>query len=222
MYLCNNTIVFTAVEILVDHREAASGVLEYLTKAPDLRVCVRRLHTGDYIVDGAAVFERKSASDFAKSLIDGRLFAQAQRLTKRFERAAFILEGSASGWEELGVRREALQGALVTLSLIFGLPVFRTRDAAETTHLLLYTGRQLARLQRADPLPYHLSNKAKRRRTRQLRILQALPGVGRDRAKHLLDYFGSVQACLTAPIADLRQVPGIGRKTAEAIRDLVG
>ncbi|MBV9488902.1 MAG: nuclease [Verrucomicrobia bacterium] len=212
--------MFAAVKILVDDREPALGVLEYLKDVPNLQVCVQRLHTGDFVVDGAVVFERKSASDFAKSLIDGRLFTQAQRLTKQSERAGFVLEGGPSDWEALGVRREALQGALITLSLIFGLPVFRTRDAAETAHLLLYAGRQLARLKRADPLPYRL-NKAKRKRTRQLRILQALPGIGGDRARNLLDHFGSVQACLTAPIAELCRVQGVGLKTAKAIRDLV-
>ena len=209
------------VTILVDDREKASGILEHLEAVADARVCVQRLPTGDYIVDGALVFERKSATDFAKSLIDGRLFAQAQRLTKQFASAAFILEGSPAAWEKLGVRREALQGALVSLTLIFGLPVFRTRNAAETAHVLLYAGRQLARLRRAEPLPCRL-NKTKGKRARQLRILQALPGIGSDRAKHLLDHFGSVQACVSASIAELRQVAGIGAKTAKAIRALVG
>ena len=209
------------MEILVDDREAASGVLEYLDTVPGLRVCVQRLHTGDYVVAGAAIFERKSACDFAGSLIDGRLFAQASRLARQPQRAAFILEGLPSAWETLGVPREALQGALVSLALIFDLPVLRTRNVEETAHVLLYAARQLARLQRADPLPYRL-NKAKRRRTRQLRILQSLPGIGSDRAKHLLDHFGNVQACFTASAKDLCRVPGIGLKTATAIRDLLG
>ncbi|MBV8899361.1 MAG: nuclease [Verrucomicrobia bacterium] len=210
-----------AIEIVVDDRETASGMMEYLYQVPDLHVCVQRLHTGDYVVDGAAIFERKSACDFASSLIDGRLFAQASRLAQQPQRAAFILEGPASAWESLGVRREALQGALVSLTLIFDLPVLRTRDVEETAHVLLYAARQLARLQRADPLPYRL-NKAKRRRTRQLRILQSLPGIGSDRAKRLLDHFGNVQACFTASTKELSQVPGIGLKTAATIRDLLG
>jgi ERCC4-type nuclease len=154
-------------------------------------------------------------------LIDGRLFAQASRLARQPEKAAFILEGPASAWEALGVRREALQGALVSLTLVFDLPVLRTRNPEETARLLLYSAHQLARLQRADPLPYRL-NKAKRRRTRQLRILQSLPGVGSDRAKRLLDHFGNVQACFTASADDLCRVPGIGLKTAAAIRNVVG
>jgi DNA excision repair protein ERCC-4 len=213
--------VIDAIEIVVDDREAASGIMEYFYQVPDLHVCVQRLHTGDYVVDGAAIFERKSACDFAGSLIDGRLFTQASRLAKQPQRAAFILEGPASAWEALGVRREALQGALVSLTLIFDLPVLRTRDVEETAHVLLYAARQLARLQRADPLPYRL-NKAKRRRTRQLRILQSLPGIGSDRAKRLLDHFGNVQACFTASAEDLHQVPGIGLKTAATIRDVLG
>ncbi|HEY0791328.1 MAG TPA: ERCC4 domain-containing protein [Chthoniobacterales bacterium] len=210
-----------AFEIVVDDREVAAGVLDHLQGAPDARVCVRRLRTGDYIVDGSAVFERKSASDFARSVIDGRLFSQAQRLTTQLARAAFILEDGPVTWEDLGVRREALQGALVSVNLIFGLPVLRTRDPAETAQVLLYAGRQLGRLRRAGPAPCRL-NKGKRKRTRQLRILQGLPGVGSDRAQCLLNHFGSVQACFVASIEDLRQVAGIGLKTAQSIRELVG
>jgi DNA excision repair protein ERCC-4 len=212
--------VIDAIDVVVDDRETASGIMEYLSRIPNLHVCVQRLHTGDFVIDGAAIFERKTACDFAGSLIDGRLFAQASRLASQPQRAAFILEGPASTWEALGVRREALQGALVSLTLIFDLPVLRTRDVEETAHVLLYAARQLARLQRADPLPYRL--KAKRRRTRQLRTLQTLPGIGSDRAKRLLDHFGNVQACFTASADELRQIPGIGLKTAAAIRDLIG
>ena len=62
----------------------------------------------------------------------------------------------------------------------------------------------------------------KRRRNRQLFILQGLPGVGSARAERLLDTFGSIQAVFSADVESLAGVEGIGRKTAETIRDLVG
>jgi DNA excision repair protein ERCC-4 len=207
------------IEIIADNREIKSGVPNHLSALPGVHLQLRNLPVGDYIVVGEAIFERKSASDFAASLIDQRLFSQARRLANQPLRAAFIIEGEGDQWSALGVRREPLQGALVTLTLIFDLPVFRSRNPMETAQLLFYTARQFARLQKDAP-PYRIY-KAKRKRTQQLRLLATLPAVGSDRAYRLLDYFGSVQACITATADELEKVPGIGPKTAAGIRDLV-
>jgi ERCC4-type nuclease len=59
--------------------------------------------------------------------------------------------------------------------------------------------------------------KAKRHSTRQRRVLQALPGVGPDRAKRLLAHFGSVRACLSADAEALAEIDGIGPATARRI-----
>ena len=39
--------------------------------------------------------------------------------------------------------REAIQGALINVSLILGIPVLRSRDAEESARIMLYAGRQL-------------------------------------------------------------------------------
>jgi len=208
-------------EIIGDHRESASGIFELLRNFPDVRLHVGHLPTGDYIVDHSVVFERKAAADFAASLIDTRLFSQAKRLADHALRPALIIEGGPSDWSNLGVRREALQGALLTLSLVFDLPVFRSWDTNETARLLVYAGRQFIRLRDGSGPCYRL-DKAKRKRTPQLRLLAMLPGVGTDRAVRLLHHFGSVRACLTASLDELQEVSTIGPKTAKAIHALVG
>jgi ERCC4-type nuclease len=114
-----------------------------LEKAPDVVVKIEHLSVGDYCVDGAVLIERKTASDFAQSLIDGRLFGQAGRISSSPLRPAYIIEGTSAEWAGLGVSREALQGALVTLMLIFDVPVFRSLDPAESARLIFYMGSQL-------------------------------------------------------------------------------
>jgi len=57
-------------------------------------------------------------------------------------------------------------------------------------------------------------------RTRQLFVLQGLPGVGPERAARLLDACGSVAGVFAADEAVLRRVPGIGARTAAAIYQL--
>jgi ERCC4-type nuclease len=208
-----------STEITADHRESKSGVCEYLSALADVRLRWENLSTGDYIVERLGIFERKTASDFAASLIDQRLFSQAKRLADLPLRAAFVIEGSSDEWSNLRVRREAVQGALLTLSLIFNLSVFRSRDPKETAQLLVYAGHQFARLR--EDVPRYRIYKAKRKWTQQIHLLATLPAVGPDRAYRLLDHFGSVQACITATARELEKVPGVGPKTAAAIRDLV-
>jgi ERCC4-type nuclease len=207
-------------EIVVDHREKASGVVERLMSCEGVSVVMRQLAVGDYCVDGTVLFERKGAADFAKSLVDGRLFRQASLMTLTEFRPAYLIEGSAAEWVSLGVKREAIQGALITLSLIFDIPVFRATDSGESATLLVFAGRQLARLK--DPnYSVFRHGKGKRRRTRQLQIVQSLPGVGPTRADRMLLRFGSVRACFEASMEELTEIDGFGPQRSKAICKLL-
>jgi DNA excision repair protein ERCC-4 len=208
------------VEIVADDRERPSGIVAELEKAGQAIVKIERLSVGDYCVDGAVLIERKTAMDFAQSLMEGRLFSQAARISSSPFRPAYIIEGTSAEWARLGVSRAALQGALVTLMVIFDIPVFRSSDVAESARLIYYIGSQLVRLRDPGHGAYRQA-KAKRKKTRQLRVLQSLPGVGADRAKKLLERFGTVRACFNASPAELTEVEGIGSKTATAIDQVV-
>lgn len=48
-----------------------------------------------------------------------------------------------------------------------------------------------------------------------------LPGIGPERARRLLKRFGSLERCLTASAKELAAVRGVGRGTAEQIREYV-
>lgn len=49
-------------------------------------------------------------------------------------------------------------------------------------------------------------------------ILDELPGIGSSRKTALLKKFGSVQQLRKASIEDIQQVPGFGKKSAEALK----
>jgi ERCC4-type nuclease len=208
------------LKIICDDRERGSAVIDELRKLPDTDVVVRRLLVGDYLIDGRVLVERKTVHDFAVSIMDGRLFQQATRLVRTMPgRVVVLLEGDRSVLSEPGLRRESVQGALVTLSVVLGIPVLRAVDAAETARILRYTTEQLRRaganqVRRAGYRP-------KRLRARQLFILQGLPGVGPERAARLLDACGSVAGVFAADEKTLGQVRGIGQHTAAAIHLLM-
>jgi ERCC4-type nuclease len=204
------------IHIIADDRECKSEVIASLSQIEDVDLNIRRLPIGDYKIDNRLIIERKTLKDFAISVIDGRLFKQTIRLANSNSKVVLILEGTASDTVELGVTREAMQGALITFSLILGIPVLRSKDPYETAQLIVYTARQIESIAR-DGMQRR-GYRPKNKRKRQLFILQGLPGVGPERAVRLLARFGSVEAVVSASIDDLQTVEGIGKNIAEKIR----
>ncbi len=208
------------VRIVADDRENAGGVIGVLQRHEDVALSVRRLRVGDFLVGECCIAERKTLADFAQSVIDARLFRQASAMVADGRRAVLVLEGTAADLASTGVRREALQGALITVSVFFGLAVLRSRDAEETARLLVYLGQQaLARAEGVHGRPGH---RPKGRRARQLYLLQGLPGIGPERAERLLARFGSVERTMAASAEELAALEGIGPRIAEHIRWCVG
>ena len=112
-----------------------------------------------------------------------------------------------------------MQGAMVSLALIYHLPVLRSIGPSETARLLVYAGRQTLRVGQTCFL--HPARRARTRRGRQLRVLRALPGVGPERATLLLETFGTVKAVIDANPDELERVAGIGPKTAAVIVEVL-
>ncbi|MGR9037271.1 MAG: ERCC4 domain-containing protein, partial [Gammaproteobacteria bacterium] len=70
------------------------------------------------------------------------MFEQGVRLAASPLHKAIILEGRAHDLAGSGMRREALQGALISLRLFLGIPLLRSVDAEESVRLMLYAARQ--------------------------------------------------------------------------------
>jgi DNA excision repair protein ERCC-4 len=207
------------INIIADDREHKSEVIESLIDIENVDVNIRRLSMGDYQVDNRLLVERKTLKDFAVSIIDGRLFKQMIRLANSNSKVILIIEGTASDTAELGMTREAMQGGLITVSLILGIPVLRSKNPSETAKLIVYAGRQIESMAMGGVQRHGYRPKTKRKR--QLFILQGLPGVGPERAGRLLARFGSVEAAISASSSELQTVDGIGKSVAEKIKWMV-
>ncbi|MBW2336968.1 MAG: nuclease [Deltaproteobacteria bacterium] len=204
------------INIIADDREHKSEVINSLMGIENVEVCIRRLAIGDYQVENRVIVERKTLKDFAVSIIDGRLFKQMIRLANSNSKAVLILEGTVSDTVEIGVTREAMQGALITVSLILGIPVLRSKDPSETARLMVYIGRQIESMAKGGIQRHGYRPKTKRKR--QLFILQGLPGVGPEKAERLLAVFGSVEAAISASSSELQSVDSIGKSIADKIK----
>jgi DNA excision repair protein ERCC-4 len=207
------------ISVQADDRETQGPVISLLRQSPDFHLTITRLKLGDYLVDGRFLFERKSLVDLAAAINDGLLFRQALRLAGTTFRPAIVLEGTSRDFEKSGMRWERVQGALVTVSLFFGVPLLRTRSPEETLRTMLFAARQ-AHTCAAGALPRH-GWRPRGKRARQLYILQGFPNIGPERARRLLARFGSVEAVVNARPETLRAVTGIGKQVAEQLRWVV-
>lgn len=204
------------IEILADDRELSGGVVDALRQRDEVSLAIERLPLGDYLIDGALLVERKTLGDLVASIKDGRLFGQGLRLAVSPLRKALILEGTSADLMGSKMRREAIQGALIAITLYLGIPLLRSRGPAETAQLMLFAARQ-GRSVAAGTAPR--PGRQPRGKSRiQSRVLQGLPGVGPQRARGLVERFGSLEGVMQADTEALASVRGIGRATAEAIR----
>lgn len=203
--------------VIADHREQRSACYQWLKNQPTLNVEIATLSVGDYEI-GSCVIERKTLRDFALSVIDGRLFSQMRRLLAK-KRPVLIIEGDPADMGQYGLSRNALQGALITLSVVYGIPVLYALDATESGQLMLYTAQQDYALRQG--ISARPGYGPKTRTKRQCYILQGLPHIGSQRAQCLLAHFGSVRAVLNASAKELQTVAGIGPKTAAMIEEIV-
>jgi len=203
-------------EILIDDREPKTGVVDALRRDPQVILRSQRLAVGDYLLDDALLFERKTLLDLTQSIKDGRLFRQGLRLASVSARGVIILEGSSRDLARSRMRREAIQGALMTLTLSFGLPLLRSGNPEETAALMLLAARQ-GRAQASGGLP-RPGRRPRGKPRIQSHVLQGLPRVGPRRAKRLIDQFGSVEGVMGATAEELAAVPGIGKGIADDIR----
>jgi len=183
------------INIIADDREPEM-MINALLANDKIRLIKQRLSVGDYQIDGGLLVERKTLQDLVDSIKDGRLFNQASRLASSPLQTLIILEGTTKNMQSK-MRREAIQGALITVSVYFGIPLLRSMHSEETIQLMLYTAQQGKKAN----VQSGLQRKGKRpqgKRKTQLHILQGLPSIGAERASALLAKFGSVEAVLTA------------------------
>lgn len=210
------------VNVIVDEREYRAGdrVVREI-KGLGCRVIPTILEVGDYVVSSDVAIERKTARDFIRSIIDGRLFEQAQSLKNAYKSPVLIVEGDlGDALEEFGVHKSAVLGAQVYLARI-GIPMIYTSDPLETARAIYLLVKQeqesgkgvkvVRTRKRVDDL-----------RELQIAFLSALPGIGRRRAEKLLKIYGTPMNALKNLHRWSTQVEGIGEKTMESIRKVLG
>lgn len=200
--------------VVVDHREFASAVAKELSRL-DVIVRPESLAVADYVLSDRIAVERKETDDFASSLIDGRLFAQARALRDSYSGALFVVEGE-NLFTARKISADAIYSTIASLAAEFRVTVLHTKDARETAVLLAAIAkREQLKEKRAIALR---SEKGAMSDDERLRfIVEGLPGVSAVLARRLLAKFGSIRELARASIDELREVDGVGEVTAAEI-----
>ena len=130
------------IQITIDDREKNLVILKSLREAENTNVKIDRLRAGDYLLNNLIV-ERKTFPDFVQSIIDGRLFQQSISLSHLHNPCMIILEGTFKDVFKTQMNREAIQGALITLELIFKIPVLKAISPQESARIMIYAANQI-------------------------------------------------------------------------------
>jgi ERCC4-type nuclease len=206
----------SVLHVTIDDRERDSATASFLLGMPGIACTFRRLQLGDYLVDGRLLIERKTVPDLLQSIEDGRLFRQARGLASSRVPCLLILEGTAADLKGRRFQRSSVQGALITVSLLWGVPMLRSMDGEETANLMALAGRQISAT--VNGQIYRPGRRWGSKRGLQSHLLQGLPGVGCQLATRLLERFGTVEGVIQAAEPALQEVAGIVRRKAAKIR----
>lgn len=203
--------------IIVDPRERD---MARLLEKSGLRIVLRALEVGDYVLSERLGIERKTADDLIDSIIDPErgLFRQIGDLAKAYDRPLLIIEGQNLYARQ--VHPNAVRGILATIAVDFGVPIVPTASMEESAALIALMARREHDAGYRDVKP-HGRKTSRTLKEQQEYLISALPGVGPSLARSLLRHFGSVERIMRASEEELMAVDKVGPKTAARIREIV-
>ena len=204
------------VTIFVDNRERASGITRELMSQEGIAIKPMQLTVGDFLVSERVVIERKSANDFVSSIIDGRLFEQAQSLVENFRNPVILIEGEDL-YSVRNVHPNAIRGALAALAVDFHIPIIWSSGVEDSAAIITVLAKR-EQEEKKQNVRLRGDKKTMADSDQQEFLVGGLPGVGGLLAKDLLKEFKSVEGVFTAGEKELKRVGKIGDKKAKEIR----
>jgi Fanconi anemia group M protein len=203
--------------IFVDSREQASSVNKELFAHEDVKVIMKALDIGDYVLSKDVCIERKTTEDFLSSMLDGRLFGQMMNLRQNYTKPSIILEGNLEELYTLrNIHKNSIMGALSSIALDYQVPIIYTKNSKETAEYL-YVIAKREQKGKDKEVRLRVGRKGLTLGQQQRFIIEGLPMVGPMLAKSMLEKFGSIKSIIDADENQLQEVPNLGKKKARLI-----
>lgn len=226
------------VTIEVDHRETEL-ISELLSKHPNITVKRVTLELADFRIEdregNELLIERKRCeptesspdgrNDFESSVIDGRLFDQAERLYFKTANSdhqvipVVLLEGDIYGNSRTMLVQQ-ISGALSFLSAIQRISVLSSFGPNHSAYIVSKLASHFVD-GLYSPIARHKA-KPKALVSQKLFVLESLPGISSGIAEALLERFGSIRAMAQAEEHELASVKGVGPKRSREIIRVLG
>ncbi|MDF9747737.1 DEAD/DEAH box helicase [Natrinema salsiterrestre] len=210
------------VAVVADQREMDANIARELSRREEYDITLETLDVGDYVLSDRVVVERKSVADFVDSLVGGdrSVFEQVGAMARHYSRPIVIVEGEGL-YEQRDVHPNAVRGALSSLAVDFGASILRTESEDDTTELLaVIAGREQATADRE--VSVHGEKGSKTLSEQQEYVVSSIAEIGPVTARSLLEEFGTVEGVMIATEEELQEADGVGKVTAERIREVIG
>ncbi len=189
------------MRVIMDDREPE--LIERLLRKYGVFVERRRIEVSDYLVGTNVCVERKSLSDFIKSIYDGRLFDQVEQMRASCEVIIILVEEPY-----FHLKRGAVPhylGALSSLALR-GVSVIHVTSFEDTARFLAYLSRKVEG-DRPSVIPVKKRRKPKSWEEAYA-VLVSFPSIGPKSAEKLLNEFGTLKNVFIADFHSLKRIVG--------------
>lgn len=207
------------VTVAIDANEASQKpeLVEVLALHEDVDdYKIEPLSEGDFIIDNC-IFERKTPSDFASSLQEGRLRDQVERMAGHDKVPYILVEGNMEDFGELehsDIGAKSLRGMDASIEQKNKIGVKYCSDV----RLLADMGVRLARKEKEGVETVQARQTEAIKDTSFIEdVFLAIDGVGIKTAEKLAKEFSSLSDALNASKSDLEEINDVGPSTSEEI-----
>ncbi len=202
--------------IISDCHENKCSVNDYL-KDLGAVVKVLPLKVGDFICSERVCVERKTGNDFISSIVDGRLFQQAEELRDNFSKPVMIVEGDYCIG---GMNENAIKAALSSIILNYEIPVIMTKDEKDTAKTIFWLAKREQIISNVG-VGIKGEKKPKKLEDLQEHVISGLPGVSVIISKRILKKFNTIRNFVNANEKQMIEVDGIGKVLAKRLHELL-
>lgn len=172
----------------------------------------------DYIIGNCSIEVKWNLDDVYASVLDGRLFRQAQYLTEN--NGFFIIIQQSSYFFKKNYKKKiaVCDGAILSLIIDWRIPVLTlSTDGAFYSHLNKIANK-LAK-EKKDTEYTNFKKVGRSEKERHLGALAQIEGISVTKAKILFEEFKSLTQIITKKSTDFQKLKGFGPKLSKRIQD---
>ncbi len=204
----------------IDIREQDKYISELREKMPALgfEVEVGMYDVADYFCGNQVGVEHKTPEDFIGS-VRGRLWQQAVELRENFNHAFIVVDGTMEDLLDLVPENQhnSIWAAVNSLNTRYRTPVLFCGKNNLATQLYWL----LNKATDEKVIDYTPVRKQAPTKDLQVHLISALPGIGHEKAKRILEEYGSPLRAFNLLQEWSDSIEGVGKKTVEKIHTII-